>query len=145
MKTLLTGLLLLASLGATAGQVEVYTATPGAWGTKTIEYIRYAVNAPLGRAAIKFDVCEFKVDEDDCKRKVAVVPGLYFNNSTGDIVLEENGSLTVCATTKQRRRTLKIRPTGDCVLKSNKVKVSVDDGFRVRTRTNSVLTITTSR
>ena len=101
---------------------------------------QYRLNTTMGRAWIKFELADMSphddLDYDDTQVKV---PGMSFNQVTGDVVY--NG--VVCATTKSGRRNIKIYPTGKCKIGSNVENIQVDDGFYVKTKKRLNITLST--
>lgn len=103
----------------------------------------YEINKDLGRAWVLLEVRE-SFREDDVFYKRVAVPGMHFDNSTGQVVLNKNGQNTVCAQLEQRRilgiPSQRLAHTGECRIETHTKQVSVDDGFFVKPRN---LTITT--
>ena len=53
--------------------------------------------------------------------------GMRFDTATGEIKIND----TICATTRQGRRSLRIYPTGRCVVRGEERLIQVDDGFNI--------------
>lgn len=136
MKSLIASLLLTLSLGATAAQVTVYSDVHNFSASDVdITDQKFAVNPALGRTAVKFLLWD-NTDDDggNYDYKTEVVPGLNFDQATQNVMYQG----VVCATTKVKNgifgSKLKIYSTGNCTFSIVKEKVSVDDGFRLRTK-----------
>ncbi len=141
MKTLFTALLLTLSIGASALEVEVYSNVYG--GSKydaDIDLNGYAINPALGRAAVKLLLWDNRDDDGGNYDYITqTVNSLYYNKSTQNIMY---GS-TICAETRIKRGVLgrkrKIYKTGNCTFSVRKSKVSVDNGFRIKTKNKVTL------
>lgn len=132
MKTLITGLLLTLSIGASALEVEVYSKTHNKKRNDfNIQNERFKVNPRSEAVTIEFTLWSFdRTDEDggfDTTIKRSL-DGLYFERSSGDILYNN----TVCATTRLKRGIFgtkrKIYLTGRCTL--NAIKDSTFDNNR---------------
>lgn len=139
MKGLITGLLLVLSIGASAAQIEVHSIIHNKWAEDVdIEYTKLVVNALRGRAAVQFTFSDYS-DEAQYKDIIKTLDGLYFDQATGDVMYNN----ITCATTKVKRGFFgtkrKISPTGSCTFRVVADKASIDNGFRVKQKNRLTL------
>lgn len=131
MKTLLALLTATISASAISAQATILTKVYPKNQKWEVFRTQYKVNPSMGRAWIKVELADMTPFDDIAYEDQNVkVPGMSFNQATGDIVV--NG--TVCATSKSTRSSIKIYPTGNCKVSSYEERISVDDGFNMITK-----------
>lgn len=130
MKKLIISLASLISFSALAGEITFYN-RPG-YETREVSSIRseFAINKELGRAWVvtKFDQT---TDGPVFYDQRALIEGLTFNTTTQEIILDVDGTQTVCARVKFNVFGPRIKNTGFCTFHQNYYVKSVDNGYEV--------------
>lgn len=89
---------------------------------------QYRVNTELGRAWFKVELQDMSPFEElDYQDKRVMPEGMVYDASNNEIRIND----TICATTRTTRRSIKIYPTGRCLLSDNEKTISIDDGFNI--------------
>lgn len=142
MKTLLAGLLVLASVSASAKTIKLYSMWDGF--ADAIE-TKFMVNADLGRAWVNVVTVHEWDEEDDYEDHFVKVEGLSYNQDTQEVVFTDGNTEVVCAAYSTRGRGIfrstRLRNSGDCKFVVTKETRSVDDGFYVRTKKYEVVSL----
>ena len=121
-----------------------YTPTAGAEYPEPVsmaEY-RFEVNVETNRARVVIDYTYpdqqiFASDGGTGPRPTkAQIPGLEYDPDSKAVVYRADGGTTVCGNLETRKGFFRtktvIKPSGSCVITSELVQTSVDDGFNIR-------------
>lgn len=140
MKQLLTVLLILTSVSASAKSITVFNKWAGYADDMIPEFM---VNKDLGRAWVNIvTVDDWGEDEYETDNFVKI-EGLSFNQETQQIVYTDGTSEVVCATVRTRGRGIfrrtKIVNSGECNFVHTVERRSLDDGFRVSRRKYDII------
>lgn len=135
MKQLLTALLVLTSISASAKSIVVFDGLTGDANDTTAEFM---INQDLGRAWVNIvtshDWGEDEFEEDNFVK----VEGLSFNQDTQEVIYTDETLEVVCATLITRGRGIfkrtKLVASGNCSLVDSVETRSIDDGFRIKKR-----------
>lgn len=131
MKKLLSMIIALTAFSATAGEIKIYDVNTAALFYVSSVSPEFAINQDLGRAWVNITFSSY--NEDPFKQDERVkVSGLSYNKDTKEIILDAEGSQTVCARVKFRRLFgTEIRPTGDCKFVQKYYTVEKDNGYEI--------------
>ena len=132
MKSILAVILCLSALSAFADEKVILTKTYSKRDSWELFRYQYRLNTNLGRAWFKVEIENEGGTFDDLEwEDHRVMPeGMIFDKTTGEVRIND----TICATTRQGRRSIKIYPTGRCVLSDRNTTIQVDDGFNIVTK-----------
>ncbi len=136
MKQILIVLALVLSSVAAADSIKLYETR---YDSSTDYTPEFQVNKDLGRAWVNVAEAESWGDSIHYSDNRVKVEGLSYNAADKTIVLERDGQLIVCAEIYNRRFVIdvggSIRMKKPCSFSQKKVRVYVDNGFEIRTKT----------
>ena len=132
MKFLAILILVTASVSSFASESVILTKTYSKRDSWELFRYQYRLNTNLGRAWFKVEIENEGGPHDDLEwEDHRVMPeGMVYDQATGEVRIND----TICATTRQGRRSIKIYPTGRCVLTDRNTTIQVDDGFNINTK-----------
>jgi hypothetical protein len=136
MKQILIVLALVLSAAASADSVLLFETR---YDSATDYLPEFQINKDLGRAWVNVVEAEWNGDSSNYTDNRVKVEGLSYRAEDKKIVLERDGQEIVCAEIYNRRFILdggrSIRLTDRCSFSQKKVKVQVDNGYEIRTKT----------
>lgn len=132
MKKLLSVLFIMGSiLRAEAGEIVVYYGRAINYDFNAFSKGAFEINKGLGRARISLEFNS--ADPEDSGETVYVqIPGMKFDKTTKEVIIETNEGRIVCAYEKRGFLGVRsLKETKDCKFKESFSTVVYDDGFNV--------------
>ena len=131
MKKFLTALVLTGSmLQAFAGEYKVYHGNAHDYDANYFSKGGFDVNKDLGRAWVTLDFSSSDPEGMGTTLRVKV-PGMMFDQTTREVVIETEAGRVICASEKKVLFIKTLKETGECKFKETYSTVIFDDGYDV--------------
>ena len=132
MKMLISLMLSLTAFSALAGEIKIFDRPTYEFSQVSNIRPEFAINADLGRAWVNLRFDEVGDGPAYYDERVQV-EGLSYNSTTNQIILDAEGTQTVCANVKINFFGTHIKNTGKCTFAKKHYNVKVDNGYEVET------------
>lgn len=130
-KFLMVILLTISSLQAIATEINLHTTNAYDYDYYSFSSGEYDINKDLGRAwvVLKYSGSDPEAMGQEVRVKI---PGMSFDKTTKEVIIETEQGRIVCAVEKKFLRMKSLRATKECSFKEKIFTVNYDDGFEIK-------------
>ncbi len=140
MKKLLAAILITVSASNVfAGETKIFTSNVG-WDSQYFSKGSFDINADLGRAWVVLQFDDRDPESLSSEYRVKV-PGMKFDQTTREVVIEDETGRTVCAYEKKVLFGKILKETKNCSFVEKFQTVEYDDGFEIKKIKKSIISV----